>query len=110
MPKEETDNVRALMVELINALPGYSPLDTGGKSSDPEIRYTLASMYKDKAFRDYLIRAIRLTLEGFQHVVDDRGLWVQQGRLLVIKELLAVSKQMHEEMLKLDKSLKDKKA
>lgn len=97
-----------MMVELSTALPGYNPLEVPKESTNASMRYALASMYKDKAYREYLIRAIRLNLEGFQHVVDDRGLWVQQGRLLVIKELLALSKQMFEEMGKIDKSLEDK--
>lgn len=93
------------MAELIKALPGYTPLDTPTDSSDGAMRFALASMYKEKAYRDYLMRAIRLTIEGFQHVTDERGLWVQQGRLLVLKELLSISKQAFNEAEKLDKSL-----
>ncbi len=106
--KEDKDKVRELMVELINALPGYNPLEVPSESSDAAMRYALASMYKEKSYRDYLIRAIRLTLEGFQHVVDDKGLFVQQGRLLILKELLALSRQMFSESEKIDKTFKEK--
>lgn len=103
----EKDPVRELIVELTKALPGYTPLETPNETSLPAMRFALASMYKDKGFRDYLIRAIRLNLEGFQSVIDDRGLWVQQGRLLVLKELLAMSKKMFQESEEIKKTFSE---
>ncbi len=103
-----SDKARELMVELISALPGYTPLEIPKEATDTEMRFALALMYKEKAFRSYMIRAIRLNLEGFQQVVDERGLWVQQGRLLVIKELLALTKQMYTESTKIDRIVEEK--
>lgn len=102
---ENYDKARKLIAELIVALPGYTPLPDLTESSEASMRYALASMYKEKGYRDYMVRAIRLNLEGFQHVTDDKGVWIQQGRLLVMKELLMASKQMYQEMDKVDKSL-----
>lgn len=105
---EDKDKIRELMVELINALPGYTPFETPSPSSDPAMRFALASMYKDKGYRDYLIRQIRISLEGFQHVTDERGLALQQGRLLALKELLFNSKQMFQEAEKINKTFEDR--
>lgn len=101
-------NTAEVISELVAALPGYTPLEIPKESSDGAMRFALASMYKDKAYRDYLVRSIRLALEGFQHVVNERGLYIQQGRLLFAKELLSVSKQMFNEAQKIDKSFEDR--
>lgn len=106
----DKNKVEKLIAELLIALPGYDPLEIPKDSTQAMQRYALASMYKDKGFRDYLISAIRLNIERLQVCEDMRSLNLLQGRILVLKELLALSKQMFTEMEKLDKSLEHKLA
>lgn len=104
MKKTKEEKVQDLISELMLALPGYDPLEVPKVTTGAAERFALATMYKDKAFRDYLVRSIRLNIERFQGVKDMYGLAVQQGRVLVLKELLALSQQMFHEAEKINKS------
>lgn len=90
---------------LIDMMPGFKPLETP-TVSDGEQRFALAQMYKEKGFRQYLERAIRTTVTGFQSVENERSLYVQQGRLLSLKELYKICEQMFNEAEKIDKKIK----
>lgn len=105
----EKDHVSKLISELTAALPGFVPLGYPD-SGDAEQRFALANAYKDKGFRDYLIKSIRHNLEGFQRVEGERGLYTQQGRLEILKELFGICKKTYLESEKLSKSLEDKLA
>lgn len=102
---QENEKATELMAELIKILPGYSPLETPSVSGGSAERFALASMYKEKPYRDYLGRQIRLNISRLQDVKDLMGLHVQQGRIEVLKELFALSRSMFLEADKLDKSL-----
>ncbi len=100
----DQDRAKGLMVDLVNTLPGYEPLEIPSVSSNAAERFALASMYKEKGYRDYLTRAIRLNISRLLDVTDMMSLNMQQGRILVLKELLALSQQMFTEAGKIDKS------
>ena len=99
------DSTSHTFSDLIQLLPGYKPLEHP-TVSDGEQKFSLAQMYKEKGFREYMERAIRSTVTGFQSVENERGLYIQQGRLSALKELYAITKQMFEEADKIDKRIK----
>lgn len=104
---DEDKKIARLMAELISSLPGFNPLEVPKDQGGAAERFALASMYKDKAYREYLSRSIRLNISRFQNVEDLRGMFIQQGRVEILKELLSLSKQMYTEALKIDKTFKE---
>lgn len=104
---ENIDRIRELMVELITVLPGYEPLEIPKEPSNAGERMALANMYKDRHFRDYMARTIRMNVSKFQDVTGEISLSAQQARLLVLKELFMLSKQMFEQAEKIDKTFKE---
>ena len=98
MTTNKLETVNKLYTEL-----GLFPLEIPNESVDYEQRYALAKMYSDKPMRDYLTRAIRLNASSLLDVVDINELSLKKGRILVLKELLSLGKQMFEETQKLEK-------
>lgn len=88
--------------KLIQDLPGYVPLEKP-QENEAEQRYALAQMYAMKGFRDYMERAIRSAVAGFQHVEKLEDLMVIKGRVLVLKELYKLSRDSFNDLQKLEK-------
>lgn len=96
--------VMKLLTELTKEMEGFVQLEEP-TSSNAEMKYSLAQMYSQKGFRDYLQRAIAQKKAEMGDCVDLKGLWTLKGRVEILVELMRVSKQMFEESQKLDKNI-----
>lgn len=102
MEKTSDEKANKAIVALIEALPGFTPLEVL-ETTDAQQRYALAQMYADRGFREYLSRSGKIAIDNLQKVETINQLWFNKGRIEVLKEILKVSKQMFEEAAKLDK-------
>ena len=101
--------VMKLLTQLTKELDGFLPLEVP-KSSETLQRFSLAEMYANKGFRDYMVSNLKRQKSSLSDAVDLKGLWVQKGRIEILTEILRVSKQMFEESEKLKGSLVNKLA